>query len=272
MNIKIDGRLCEAQYGEYLLEVARDNGIFIPSLCHSDALPGQASCRICAVEVIENGHSSVVASCVYPITKEIEVITNSEKIINLRRALIKLLAARVPYNDYINKLKEEYSIPSVERFTSDADEQCILCGLCVRACEEIGPCAISTVNRGIRKKVSTPYDEPSEKCIGCEACAAVCPTDAIKVTEEGNHRTIWGKSFELLKCISCSEYFITREHFEYLREKLDNQSDELLCEKCKRRIAAEGMKDIYQNVTSVSKSKDKRTNAPHVAFATAAAI
>lgn len=248
MNIKIDGKICNAERGEYLLEIARRNDIYIPTLCHSDALPGQANCRLCIVEVIEDGRSKVVTSCVYPVTKEIEVITNSEKIISMRKTLIMLISQRVPDNEYINKLKKEYSVPQVDRFSLDMKEQCVLCGLCVKACEEVGQHAISTVNRGITKKVTTPYDEPSMQCIGCAACASVCPTGAIKFTDEDGIRTIWNKKFELLKCKRCGEYIITKEHFDYINKKLGNEPKEPLCDKCKKAIEGEKLKDIYQNV------------------------
>jgi len=238
MQIIIDGIKCEANPGEYILDIARRNGIEIPTLCHSDALPGQGVCRLCIVEVIDEGRSRIVTSCIYPVTKEIEVKTRTEKIIKMRKNIIMLLAARTPQNKLINRLMEEYDIPPITRFKVDSDEECILCGLCVRACDEIGISAISTVDRGITKKISTSFDEPSKVCIGCAACAYVCPTGAIKVSESGNQRTIWGKSFELLRCSSCGEYFITREHYEYVRKRLDNSFDEILCDKCKKKTAA----------------------------------
>lgn len=249
MNIKINGKICEAEYGEYLINIAKRNGINIPTLCHSDALPGLATCRLCIVESIENGRSKIVTSCVYPVTNEIEVITDSEKIINMRKTIIMLLAARVPDNEYINKLKEEYSVSDVTRFSVDRSEQCVLCGLCVKACEGVGSCSISTVNRGITKKVSTPYDEPSAECIGCGSCAQVCPTGAIDIHEAKGTRTIWGKEFQLLSCTKCGKYFITREELEYMSKKLGTDAEELLCEKCKKHITAEKFKDIFENTS-----------------------
>lgn len=247
MNITIDGQRCEAEYGEFILDIARRNDIQIPTLCHSDALPGQANCRLCIVEVEDNGRRKVVTSCVFPVTKEIKVITKSPKIIAMRRMIMMLLAARVPDNAYLNRLKEEYSVPDITRFATDSNEQCILCGLCVRACEKVGPCAIATVNRGIAKKVSTPYDEPSVECIGCGACANVCPTGAIKVVDQGNERRIWNKKFELLSCSQCGKPFITREQLEYINSRLESQTDERLCEKCRKSLAADKFKDIYKN-------------------------
>lgn len=244
MNITIDGKICQAEAGEFLLAVAQRNNIYIPTLCHSDALPGQANCRLCIVEVVENGWHKIVTSCVYPVTKEVEVITNSAKIVAMRKTIIMLLSARVPNNEHINRLREEYSVPQPTRFTSEGDEQCILCGLCVKACETVGLAAISTISRGITKKVATPYDEPSETCMGCGACAQVCPTGAIPIREEKQHRTIWNKKFALISCKSCGKHFITQEQIEYMRTKLGSTDDEILCESCKRTHIFKKYKDL----------------------------
>ncbi|MGV8980087.1 2Fe-2S iron-sulfur cluster-binding protein [Clostridium sp.] len=250
MKIVIDGESYEADRGEYILNVCKRNGIYIPTLCHSDALPGQGSCRLCIVEVIERGRSKVVTSCLYPITKEVEVLTKSEKIINMRKTIITLLVARAPQNQYMGKLKEEYGIDSkeIERFNVDDAENCILCGLCVKACEEVGTSAISTVNRGVTKKISTPYDEPSESCIGCGACSFVCPTGAIVMKDTEDIRTIWGKTFKLLKCEKCGRYFSTKEQFEYVTKKLNESKREELCEDCKKKIVSEKFRDVSENI------------------------
>jgi NADH dehydrogenase/NADH:ubiquinone oxidoreductase subunit G len=250
MKIVIDGKQYEAEHGEYILNVCKRNGIYIPTLCHSDALPGQGSCRLCIVEVIERGRARVVTSCLYPITKEVEVLTKSEKIMSMRKTIITLLAARAPKNQYMRKLKQEYGVldEEIERFKLNDSEQCILCGLCVKACEEVGTSAISTVNRGVTKKISTPYDEPSKDCIGCGACSFVCPTGAIKMVDTGDKRNIWGKTFKLLRCEKCGKYFSTKEHFDYATKKLNESNREVLCEACKKKIVSEKFKDVFENV------------------------
>lgn len=248
MRILIDDKECEASYGEYLLQVAKRNNIYIPTLCHSEALPGEGSCRLCVVEVINKGHSKVVTSCIYPITNEITVITNSKRIINMRRTIIRLLSARVPNNEAIRKLSEEFGLSNLTRFNSDNNEHCIICGLCVKACEKLGTSAISTVNRGVTKKISTPYDEPSLVCIGCGSCAYVCPTKAINITEDNGRRTIWGKEFQLIKCESCGKYYATKEEVEFSAKKINETSSQNICRKCRKKINAEKFKEIYAEV------------------------
>ncbi|TEB08407.1 NADP-reducing hydrogenase subunit HndC [Pelotomaculum schinkii] len=249
MKITIDGQQCEASRGEFILDVALKNGIHIPALCHNAALPGLASCRLCMVEVVEGAWSKVVASCVYPITSEIEVVTGSEKIIRMRRTLLMLLGARAQQNDYIRKLMQEYGVAPPKRFKGDKDEHCVMCGLCVSACEKMGANSIATVNRGITKKVATPFDEPSKTCIGCAACAAVCPTGAIRVTEGHGKRKIWNKEFELLACTVCGKPFITPEQVAYLKSSMDQPMAEIICETCKRMIAGKRLGETYANVT-----------------------
>lgn len=248
MKIKIDGEYYEASRGEFILDVARKNNIKIPSLCHNLGLPGLASCRLCIVEVIEGTNSKVVTSCIYPIKKQIEVKTNSEKIIEMRKNIIMLLAVRSPENPYINSLIKEYGV-NINKFPSRfRNDECILCGLCIKACDELGTSAISTVNRGITKKISTPYDEPSKDCIGCGACAEICPTGAIEIEEKNGIRTIWNKAFQLLQCSVCDRYFSTKEQFEYINNKLGIKDYEAVCTECKRKLSAQDFTGIFKHI------------------------
>ena len=237
MKININGLECEAKYGEYILEVATRNNIYIPTLCHDDALPGQACCRICIVEVVEQSRSQVVTSCVYPITKEITVITDSTKLQDMRKTLIMLLAARTPENKIIKKWAEEYQVQQTIGFASDPNEHCILCNRCVNACNKLGTSAIATVNRGTTKKVATPFEEASLSCIGCKACATICPTGAIKVFEEDGKRVIWNTEFTLIPCSICGENFATKEQLAYLNKKLNaplvSYNGNHICDKCR---------------------------------------
>jgi NADH dehydrogenase/NADH:ubiquinone oxidoreductase subunit G len=247
VKIIIDGKECEAEYGEYILQIARKNNIYIPTLCHSDALPGLGSCRLCVVEVIDRGWSKVVTSCIFPITKEVEVLTNSKRIKNIRKDLIMFLKARCTENEEVRKLAKAFEVEEerVNRFKENYSEDCVLCGLCVKSCEEIGAGAISTVNRGIFKKVATPYDEPSKECIGCATCANICPTNAIKVVDKDGQREIWSKKFNLVECEECGKYFATEEHLKYAYRRAGIKSEKILCEKCKRKASLDEIRNIY---------------------------
>ncbi len=194
MQITINGIACECEMGETILTIARRNNIFIPTMCYHDKYPGEGACRLCVVEVIDKGWTTVVASCIYPVTREIVVVTDSERIWKYRKMILTFMQRRAPQSKMIEEMCEKYEVPDYS-LRSIKKGRCILCGLCVRACDKIGIHAIAKVRRGTGKKISTPYDEPSAVCIGCGLCAKVCPTGAIQITETETSKIIWGKEF-----------------------------------------------------------------------------
>lgn len=244
MKIRINGIECQAQKGEYILAIAQRNNIDIPTLCHDEALPGQACCRFCLVEIRENGWSNVVTSCVYPVTKEIDVVTDSEKLHSMRRTLLKLLLARAPESDVIKSWAEKYSVLPVARFAADTKEECILCNLCVSACDQLGTSAISTINRGTTKKIATPFDEPPLSCIGCASCVTVCPTGSITMSEDDGIRVIWNKEFKLITCSDCGKAYATAEQLAHFNSKLNLELHAYggghLCETCRSKNVGHG--------------------------------
>ncbi|HHV45360.1 MAG TPA: 4Fe-4S dicluster domain-containing protein [Tissierellia bacterium] len=248
MKLKIDGIICEGREGETLMEVAKRHGIHIPSLCYRKGFEGLARCRLCLVEVKEGSRRRIVSSCVYPIKENIEVTVTTDEIQRMRKNIIMLLLLKAPNNSYINKLAEEYKVAAPERYMNPLDdENCILCGLCVKACEKMGTNAISFVNRGIYKKVSTPYDDASKDCIGCGACAEVCPTNAILVEDNEGKRKIWNREFNMVKCSLCGSYFATEEAYKLMQEKL-NDNEEPICNECRKKIAADKLKESFANI------------------------
>lgn len=244
MTITIDGKSCECERGEYLLDIAGRNGIVIPSLCHHGGLPGQGCCRVCIVETETRGRRNIVTACVYPVEQECSVFTNSDRVKRQRGMILALLHARAPESTEVALLCELYGAPEYERFAVKSGEKCILCGLCVKACESLGTGAISTVNRGVEKAVSTPYDEPSADCAGCGSCAGVCPTGAITVDEDDSSRTIWGKTFPLQMCGRCGKPAGTREELELAAKKAGSEPSPL-CGECRRKAVADAMAAAY---------------------------
>jgi NADH dehydrogenase/NADH:ubiquinone oxidoreductase subunit G len=251
LKVKINGKTYEAEKGEYILEVCRRNRILVPTLCNHESLSGLGSCRLCVVEVNEGKDSRVVVSCIYPLSRDCDVFTESEKIKGIRKTILSMLVTRAPAGDRLASLCQIYGVKSETRFTAPKakgriEEACVLCGLCAQACASLGTGAISTVGRGVAKKVSTPYGEPSADCIGCGSCAEVCPTKAIECTEQKGHRSIWGKKFKLLNCASCGKAFATEEEYAFaLNNAALEEPDIVLCDTCRKKKNADVFAAAY---------------------------
>ena len=247
LNITIDGVACTCEKGEYLYDVAERNGIWIPVLCRSDAFDDhRACCRICIVEVEIRGKRKVVTACVYPVEQECAVYTRSEKILEERAVIMALLAHRAPESERMAEMNKFMGRTGFDRLISVDNEKCILCGLCVQACNSLGTGAISTVLRGTEKKVSTPYDNPSEFCVGCLSCANVCPTDAIEYTQTETTRTIWNREFDLLFCEECGSLMGTAEA---VRHAVGAEGDmPTICDECRKKKLADEMMQTFRFV------------------------
>jgi glycine cleavage system H lipoate-binding protein/NAD-dependent dihydropyrimidine dehydrogenase PreA subunit len=182
ITLTINGKKVRAEENTNLLEITRKMSIPVPTLCYHPDLTPQGSCRLCTVEVRQNGRSRLVTACNYPATKGIEVETHSERVLRSRRVLIELLLARSPQATVIKDLAQEFGIEKSRFKTQNLENDCILCGLCVRTCDEIvGAKAIGFSRRGVERQVGAPFDIDSENCVACGACEYVCPTGAIKM-------------------------------------------------------------------------------------------
>ena len=185
VNLTIDGRKVEVEEGTTVLKAAEKLGIKIPTLCYFEALTPQGACRLCVVEIVGGARRGLSASCAYVAEEGLEVRTDSKRVIEARKLVIELLLLRCPDVPKIRELAEEIGIDRAryERFKPE-EEKCILCGLCVRVCQELMHVgAINFVNRGSSRKVSPPFDEYSSVCVTCGACEVVCPTGAINLDE-----------------------------------------------------------------------------------------
>ncbi|NQT83360.1 FAD-dependent oxidoreductase, partial [bacterium] len=182
VSLTIDGQKVEVEEGATLLEAAQKAGIKIPTLCHHQALRPYGSCRVCLVEIEKEGGSIIQASCTYPAQEGQVVRTNTERVLKDRKIMLELLLARSPDSEEVQRVAAECGV-SETRFKKK-NEDCILCGRCVRMCDErMGRWAISFVGRGSRREVQPPFGAPTEICQVCGACAYICPTGRIDLSE-----------------------------------------------------------------------------------------
>ena len=187
VNLTINGKKVKAAKGSTILQVARANDIMIPTLCSADALEPYGACRVCVVEIKINKNFALETSCTYEVTEGMNIQTDSPAVIKARKYLLELLLARCPNVKAVQELAAQYGVEKPGEHLSVENEYCILCGLCVRACNEVVKAgAISFFGNGKKKAVGSPFGLPAEDCIGCGTCAFVCPTGIIKVRDIEN--------------------------------------------------------------------------------------
>jgi NADH-quinone oxidoreductase subunit G/NADP-reducing hydrogenase subunit HndD len=204
VKIEVNKRTVEARSGEMLLGALRRAGVNVPTLCHMENLFPSGACRMCVVEV--EGQRNLVPSCAYPVADGMKVQTHSPRAIRARKTIIELLLANHPddclycvrnrdctlqglaeelgvrerrYTGARNECHVDTSSPSIIRDPA----KCILCGKCVRVCEETqGVACIDFVGRGSKARVATAFERGLNvsSCVNCGQCIMVCPTGALR--------------------------------------------------------------------------------------------
>lgn len=203
----IDGIPAEIQGEKNILEVIRKVGIQLPTFCYYSELSIYGACRMC---MVENQWGGLEAACSTPPKEGMEIRTNTERLRKYRKMILELLLAdhcrdcttcRNNGHCKLQELAMRFNIEGV-RFPNGAEtprrdlsslsierdqNKCILCGDCVRMCNEIQHVgAIDFAGRGSKMTISTVFNIPISEsvCVGCGQCAAVCPTGAIVVKND----------------------------------------------------------------------------------------
>jgi len=234
----INGKEIEVERDRWALNVIREMGIEVPTLCYHSALEPYGACRLCVVEVTKGKWTWLTTACDLPIREGLSIETNTEPVLNARKMALELMWSRAPESDELAALAKKLGIGKPKFKPKHDIGKCILCGLCVRVCDKlIGASAIGFVNRGNNRRVRTPFNAASEKCIGCNACVAVCPTGHILTVDKGNVREMqtWRTEFEMVECQGCNEPYIPVKTFEDIQAKLGDKLElEKVCPKCMR--------------------------------------
>ena len=191
IKLTINGLDVEVEKGTTLLEAARFLGFPIPTLCHMEGLSPYGACRLCVVEIGVGSRAKLVTSCTYPAEDGLQVRTASARVLRARRMVIELLLATCPQSKIIQDIAAAHDIRQ-QRFRQEY-EDCIMCGLCVRMCEEqMMAKAIGFRGRGENRSLGTPFDVASEECRQCGGCMYVCPACQLRCTYTEPEKAICG--------------------------------------------------------------------------------
>ncbi|NPV30046.1 MAG: 2Fe-2S iron-sulfur cluster binding domain-containing protein [Firmicutes bacterium] len=245
MMLTLNGKPFPINGAATVLEVAQREGIWIPTLCHHPGLPPYGACRLCIVEVKAGGRPGLTASCTLPAADGLVVETDSPRVQEVRRMLVRLLLALTPDAPVVQELAGRLGVRE-SGFRPAGETGCTLCGLCVRTCEKIGACAIGFAFRGARRRVTPPFGRPAAECLGCRACAQVCPTGEVKFSESGSRLfgENWQVELEMAGCASCGKPFIPRPLFEHLKTAAGLEG-EGLCPTCRQKKISTTLADTF---------------------------
>lgn len=207
ITLKINGVNVSVEKGTTILEAARFFGFPIPTLCYNEGLTPYGACRLCVVEIGEGSSSKLVSSCTYPVEEGLKVRTASTRVVKARKMIIELLLASCPQSKTIQDLASKYGVHQ-QRFKQEY-EDCILCGLCVRMCEEqMMAKAIGFYGRGENRKIGTPFGIPSDVCRLCGGCMYICPACQLRCTFNQPEKAICGA------CENLSPPCLDKEQFD----------------------------------------------------------
>jgi bidirectional [NiFe] hydrogenase diaphorase subunit len=207
VTLTLNDELVSARQGQSLLEVVKEHGNHIPTLCHLEGLSERGSCRLCMVEMADvHGGARLVAACVTPVQEGMVIYTHTERLVKYRQMIMELFLAERNHvcavcvmNGHcelqwqaavlgVDHVRYDYLHPDLpmdashERFVLDHN-RCILCTRCVRVCDEVeGAHTWDVMGRGVESRIIADFNQPwgtSQSCTSCGKCVQVCPTGAL---------------------------------------------------------------------------------------------
>ncbi len=223
-GIRVDQTDLAAENGQNLLRFLRDKGYLIPAVCYHPALKQPiGACRLCAVEIkTPEKPAKILLACTVKIENGLTVRTDGEAVQEARSKAMRRLLMQAPQAQRLIQIAREYNLQ-----TDPPPDGCIRCHLCERVCKEIvGAHALKMVKRGNRLFI-VPLEQ---RCIGCGTCANICPTQAIRIVDQENVRSILirdeviGKH-PLQTCEGCGKCFATPKFLEYIHRRTSPHPD-----------------------------------------------
>jgi heterodisulfide reductase subunit A len=187
VNIILDEKKLQVEADKYVLEVCRDQGLDIPAPCYWPYLSPRPVCKLCQVEMIDKatGQSKLVTSCDLKVREGMEIRTQSAAAVEARRQALRNIMKRTASTPMFMDMAAEMEIPT--EFGDDV-VTCFRCMLCVRACDELGPKALSL--QKVKPGETTPVHLDEDKCILCGACAVICPVGHIRLVDSEDRKIV----------------------------------------------------------------------------------
>lgn len=250
-TIQVNNKKIKAEKGETILAALNRNGIKIPTLCRMKDFTPTGACRMCVVEV--DGRDRLVTACSQPVEEWMKIQTHSPRVIQARKTIVELLLSNHPddclycdrnLNCELQRLSEELNIrerrirsrkiktrldqssPAIVRELS----KCILCGRCVRVCDEvITATSLDFINKGRETHVGAAMDKDFNfsSCVHCGQCVLVCPTGALHEKHNISEVQEYLHKEEMIKVIQYSP-LVTAGIAEELGMRYSREFDKIL--------------------------------------------